>query len=64
MKRYAWKYDSTYDDEKLIWLEGTCSDPVCDFCRERPMFPVRELTDPLVEDYEPVKDRGQNFKNP
>lgn len=56
-KRYAWRYDSTYDDEKLIWLESICGDPECDYCKDRPMFPVKELTDPLVEDYVLVKDR-------
>ncbi len=66
-RRYAWKYDSTYDDEELVWLEGTCGDPECGYCRERPMFPVKELTDPVVEDYVPEKDkipRKQNPENP
>lgn len=39
MKNYSEKYDSYYDDETDEWLEGTCSDPTCEYCAERPEKP-------------------------
>lgn len=52
MKRYSSEYDSVYDDEKLIWLEGTCSDPECDFCKDKPLFPVLNENDSVMDENE------------
>lgn len=49
-KRYSSYYDAMYDDEKLIWIEQTCSDPECDFCKDRPLFPVLNEQDHIVNE--------------
>ena len=37
---YSEKYDATYDIEKNEWLDGTCSDPECEYCVNRPERPL------------------------
>lgn len=38
-KKYSEKYDSYYCDNCDEWAEGTCSDPGCEFCSDRPDKP-------------------------
>ena len=47
--RYSTLYDSLYDDEKLIWLEESCSDPSCEFCAYRPDKPEKDKRDKIME---------------
>lgn len=49
MIRYSAYYDAMYDDEKLLWIERTCSDPKCDFCSQRPLFPTFDPSDKIIE---------------
>ena len=46
--RYSERYDATYDDEDLVWVEQTCSDPECDYCADRPEFPKFDINDRVV----------------
>ena len=39
MKKFNEKYDAYYDDKKDIWLEETCDNPKCDYCKNRPNKP-------------------------
>jgi len=43
-KKLCEKHDAYYDDEKDIWLEGTCDNKFCPFCPNRPTKPS-EATD-------------------
>lgn len=49
MIRYSERYDAMYDDEKLLWIERTCSDPSCEFCIQRPLFPTLDLSDRIID---------------
>ena len=42
---YSEEYDSDYDVEANEWLEKKCSDPNCEFCKNRPERPLEEKTD-------------------
>lgn len=33
---YDKTYDAYYDPVTLEWAEATCSDPECEFCKDRP----------------------------
>lgn len=60
-KRYSSLYDANYDDEKLLWLESVCNDPNCDYCKDRPLFPVLDEQDRVIESF--VGDTTRKKKN-
>lgn len=39
MKQYSDYYDAYYDDQTDQWLEDTCDDPECGYCKERSAKP-------------------------
>lgn len=39
MIRYNEEFDSNYDDELDVWLEGKCDDSECEYCSRRPEKP-------------------------
>lgn len=38
-KSYSEKYDCYYCESCNNWLEDTCDDPNCEFCKDRPLTP-------------------------
>jgi len=46
--RYSERYDALYDDEDMLWIDGKCSDPECDYCADRPEFPELDSNDRVV----------------
>lgn len=44
-RRYNPKHDAYYDIEKNEWLEKTCSDTACIYCKGRPEKPLHRLKD-------------------
>ena len=41
---YSTRYDSYVCDQCNTWLDGTCEDPECMFCKDRPATPHEEDT--------------------
>lgn len=39
-KKYSDEYDSFYCEEHNEWLEDTCTDTDCDYCKDRPEKPL------------------------
>jgi len=39
MIKYNDQYDSYYDDELDVWIEGRCEDSECEYCSNRPEKP-------------------------
>lgn len=37
---YSEKYDSWYCPDCNIWCEVACSDPNCEYCKDRPETPI------------------------
>jgi len=48
--RRSEKYDAYYDDAVNKWLEDICSDPGCEFCKDRPVFAKVNQKDALVQE--------------
>lgn len=45
-RSYSQKYDSYFCADCDRWVEGRCSDPDCEFCKNRPEKPSLEGKDP------------------
>ena len=41
MRVYSEEYDSYYCSKCLYWLERICLDRFCQFCADRPKYPVK-----------------------
>lgn len=41
-KEYSEQFDTYYCKECNKWLESTCEDPTCEFCKKRPQQPNSE----------------------
>jgi hypothetical protein len=58
--QYSADYDAHYDELSGEWVEGICTDPDCEFCRNRPPRPkVQEPGDPQDMNWDlwkPIKD--------
>lgn len=37
---YYEKYDAKFCAQENKWLEAACSDPDCDYCKNRPILPL------------------------
>ncbi len=40
-KKYSDKYDAYYCPKCLNWLERICPDRNCEFCKDRPKYPIK-----------------------
>ena len=40
--KYSEKYDSYYCTKRNVWLESGCSDPTCEYCKDKPATPKKK----------------------
>lgn len=44
-EKYSEEYDAFYNEETNEWLESTCDDPECEYCRTRPERPLSDYSE-------------------
>lgn len=60
MKLYSEEFDAEYDTETNKWLESVCSDPYCNYCKNRPPTPINPK---IWQDEKAFEEEVNRIKN-